>query len=149
MVDSGVPYRPTVSKPEDQNVAMSIYLVVFVIPLLAALAGVLRRGAKRPDPLVLIGAGALGALFAVLAATTHDPAVSSGDAVQGVVLAALLGAVPPYAFFLLGRALAEHRITLGLICVASAVPVTYLYVLGWIIVVGLVHCPPDAYECPI
>jgi hypothetical protein len=128
---------------------MSPYLVVLVIPFVAAVAGVLRRGARSPDRFALVGAGALGVLFAVLAATTHEMGVPSGDAVQGVVVAALLGAVPPYAFFLLGRALAERRITLGLICVVSAVPVTYLYFLGWIIVLALVHCPPDAYECPL
>jgi hypothetical protein len=29
------------------------------------------------------------------------------------------------------------------------VPLGYLYVFGWLVVLGFVHCPPDAYECPV
>jgi hypothetical protein len=35
------------------------------------------------------------------------------------------------------------------VCLAAAVPVTYFYLLGWLLVLALVHCPPDAYECPV
>jgi hypothetical protein len=126
------------------------YVVVFVIPLVAAVAGVLCRNANRPRGWALVGSGIVGVAFAILAATTHDPEVPFGDAAFGVVAAGvLLGALPPYLFFLLGRALGEHRIALGAICAVASVPVTYYYLLGWILVLAAVHCPPDAYECPI
>jgi hypothetical protein len=129
---------------------MSPYLAIFAIPVLAVVAGVLRRSAPRPDRPALAGAAIVGVAFAVLAATTHDPDVPFGDAVFGVAAAGLLlGALPPYLFFVLGRALCQHRITLGLICMAVAVPVAYYYLVGWILVLGMVHCPPDAYECPL
>ena len=126
------------------------YIVVFAIPLAAAVAGVLSRNADRPHLGALAGSGVAGIAFAILAATTHDPEVSVGDAVFGIAAAGvLLGALPPYLFFLLGRALGEHRVTLGVICAAASVPVTYYYLLGWILVLAAVHCPPEAYECPI
>ena len=129
---------------------MSPYLLVFAIPLVAAIAGVFRRGAPRPDPLAIAGAGIVGIVFAVLAAGSHDPGVPSSDAVLGLAAAGLLlGALPTYLFFALGRALGEHRIALGLVCAAVAVPVVLYYFVGWILVLGLVHCPPDAYECPL
>lgn len=110
----------------------------------------LGRNAKRPHAWALVGSGIVGIAFAILAATTHDPEVPVGDAVFGIAAAGvLLGALPPYLFFLLGRALGEPRITLGVICAAASVPVTYYYLLGWILVLAAVHCPPDAYECPI
>ena len=27
-------------------------------------------------------------------------------------------------------------------------PIGFMYFIGWIVVLGFVHCPPDAYECP-
>jgi hypothetical protein len=127
-----------------------IYLIPVAVPALAALAGVIRSDVDRPDHLALLGSGLVGIAFAVLAATTHEPGVPTGDAVAGVIAAGLvLGALPPYLFFLLGRALSEHRVTLGLICAAGTVPLAYFYLVGWILVLGMVHCPPDAYECPV
>ena len=126
------------------------YIVVFVIPLAAAVAGVLLRNAKRPPAWALVGSGIVGVAFAILAATTHEPGVPVDDAVSGIVAAGLLlGALPTYLFFLLGRVLGEHRVALGVICAVASVPVTYYYLLGWILVLSAVHCPPDAYECPI
>ena len=125
-------------------------MLVVGIPVLAAIAGALRRHATRPDPVALAGAGLVGIAFAILAATTHEPGVPLEDAVKGVAAAGLLiGALPVYGFFLLGRALANHRVTLGVLCVAGTVPLAYFYLLGWILVLALVHCPPDAYECPV
>jgi hypothetical protein len=127
-----------------------IYLLPVGIAALAALIGVIRSGADRPDPLALLPAGIAAVGFAVLAASEHDPAVAVGDAITGIVLAGvLLGAVPVYVFFVLGRALAQHRITLALVCAASVVPLFFYYVIGLLIVGELVYCPPDAYECPI
>jgi hypothetical protein len=128
----------------------AIYLIPLAIPVLAAFAGVMRSGAERPDRGALVGAGVVGIAFAILATGAHDPAVAALDAVAGVVLAGLvLGTLPVYVYFVLGRALARHRITLALICAASAVPLIYFYLVGWILVLAMVHCPPDAYECPV
>ena len=125
-------------------------MLIVAIPALASIAGVIRRDAPRPDRSVHVGAGIVGAAFAILAATTHEPGVAVDDAVLGVAAAGLVvGALPVYLFFALGRALANHRVTLALVCLAGAVPLGYFYLLGWILVLGLVHCPPDAYECPV
>lgn len=126
-----------------------VYLVPGGIAALAALLGTIRRGADRPDPVALLAAGIAAVGFAAFAAGEHVPDVSVGDAIVGVALAGvMLGAAPVYVFFAVGRALAQHRITLALICAASAVPLFYYYVLGLILALDLVHCPPDAYECP-
>ena len=131
-------------------VSWTPYMLILGIPVIAAVAGAVRRDARRPDPVVIAGAGLVGIAFAILAATTHEPGVHLDDAVKGVVAAGLLmGALPVYLFFLLGRALANHRVTLGVLCAAGTVPLAYFYVIGWILVLGLVHCPPDAYECPL
>jgi hypothetical protein len=129
---------------------MLLYLIPVAIPVLAAVAGVLRSRAGRPDPVALLGAAVAGITFAVLAAGEVDPAVAPTDAVTGVVLAALLlGVLPVYVYFVLGRALAQHRIALGLICAATAVPLVFYYlIVSVLIVLELAHCPPDAYECP-
>jgi hypothetical protein len=126
------------------------YLAVFAVPLLAAIAGVIRRDEPRPDRPALVGSGLAGIAFAVLAATTHEPGVSADDAALGIAGAGLiLGALPAYLFFALGRALAGHRVALALVWVASTVPLGSFYFVGWIVVLGMVHCPPDAYECPL
>ena len=61
----------------------------------------------------------------------------------------MLGAAPMYLYFALGRALAGRRTALGLLFAASAVPLVYYLFIGWLLVLGLVSCPPDAYECPV
>ena len=75
--------------------------------------------------------------------------MSTEDTIRGVVLAFAIGAVPTYGLFVLGRALAAHRVVLGIACTALTAPLAFVYFVGWIFVLGLVHCPPDAYECPI
>jgi hypothetical protein len=126
-----------------------VYLVPFGVAALAALVGVIRAGAKRPDPVALVVAGIAAVGFGILAAGQHDPGVALSEAIVGVAVAGLmLGALPVYLFLLLGRALARHRITLAIICAASSVPLVFYYFIGWIFVAELVYCPPDAYECP-
>ena len=49
---------------------------------------------------------------------------------------------------LFGRVLVRHLVVLGLVCGASAVPVGFYFLIGWILTLGLTHCLPDAYECP-
>jgi 4-amino-4-deoxy-L-arabinose transferase-like glycosyltransferase len=122
-----------------------ILLVLVAVPVVA---GVLRRDAQRPDWLAVAGAAVVGVGFAVLAMTTHDPDVSVGAAVTGVLLAGILGALPAYALFALGRALARRPVALSVVCVALLVPLAYLNAFGWWMVLDHVRCPPDAYECP-
>jgi hypothetical protein len=126
-----------------------VYLVPFGVPALAALIGVIRAEAKRPDPVALVAACTAAVGFGILAASQHDPDVALSEAIVGVAVAGLmLGALPVYVSLLLGRALARHRITLALICAASSVSLLFYYFIGWILVAELVYCPPDAYECP-
>ena len=127
---------------------------VLWILLLLALVGVpaavgnLRRGTPLPDWLAVGGAALVGAVFGVLAATTHQAGVSTEDTIQGVVLAVVLGALPAYTLYEVGRWLAGRRVVLAITCLVLAAPFAFVYFVGWIVVVWLVHCPPDAYECP-
>jgi len=128
-------------------------LLYFAVPIavtaLATIAGVVRMDAKLPDPFALVGPGLVGIAFAVLAATTHQSDVPTGEAVVGIAGAGLvLGALPPYIFFELGRNLAGREIALVLVCAAGSVALSLFYIIGWIVVLDVVHCPPDAYECP-
>jgi hypothetical protein len=84
------------------------------------------------------GIAALAALIGVIRTDAQRPALA------GV----MLGALPVYVFFLAGRSLAQDRIALALICAANAVALVYYYAIGFFYVLGLVHCPPDAGECP-
>lgn len=124
-------------------------LLLVALVCAPAAAGVLRRGAARPDWLAVAGAAVVGIVFAVLAITTYRTGVSTENAIKGAAVAMLLGAAPAYALFALGRALATHRVVLGIGCLALTVPLGFMYFIGWIVVLGFVHCPPDAYECPI
>ena len=124
-----------------------ILLLVALVTVPAGV-GVLRRRAPRPDWLALGGAALVGAVFGVLAATTHQAGVSTDDTIKGVALAFAVGAGPAYGLYEVGRALANHRVVLGIACAALTAPLGFVYFVGWIIVLGFVHCPPDAYECP-
>jgi hypothetical protein len=128
--------------------------VLWILLLLALVAvpaatGALRRGVARPDWLAIGGAAAVGAVFGVLAATTHVAGVSTENTIKGIALAFAVGAAPAYALYEVGRLLARRRVWLSLACLLLTAPVAFLYFIGWIIVLGFVHCPPDAYECPV
>ena len=123
-------------------------LLLVALVCVPAAVGVLRRRAARPDWLAAAGAAVVGIVFGVLAITTYRAGVSTEDAVKGAALAMLLGAAPAYALFALGRALATHRVVLGIGCLVLSAPIGFMYFIGWIVVLGFVHCPPDAYECP-
>jgi hypothetical protein len=112
-------------------------------------AGALRRKAPRPDWIAVGGAALVGAVFGVLAATAYETGVSTEDAIKGVALAIVVGAFPAYGLYEVGRALASRRVVLGFACLMLTAPLAALYFVGWIFVLALVHCPPDAYECPL
>ena len=128
----------------------TVLWILLLIALVAvpAATGALRRGVARPDRLAIGGAVAAGVVFAVLAATTHRAGVSTENAIKGIALAFLVGAAPAYALYEVGRALATHRVVLSILCLVLTVPLGFMYFIGWIVVLGFVHCPPDAYECP-
>jgi hypothetical protein len=128
----------------------TVLIMLFALPAAAAFMGAARGETRRPDMLILVPMAVAGVALGLLALTAHDPDVPVYEAVEGVALAALLlGALPVYGFFTLGRALAGRRIILVLACLGATLPVAYLYFIGWIAVLALVHCPPDAYECPV
>jgi hypothetical protein len=39
-------------------------------------------------------------------------------------------------------------VILAFACALLAAPAGFVYFIGWIVVIGFVHCPADAYECP-
>ena len=123
-------------------------LLLLALVCVPAAAGALRRSASRPDWLAVGGAVAVGIVFGVLAVTIYETGVSTEDTIKGVALGFALGAAPSYALFALGRALATRRVVLGIACALLTAPAAFVYFVGWIVVTGLVHCPPDAYECP-
>jgi hypothetical protein len=80
------------------------------------------------------------------ARASHDSEVPRGEGVAGKLAAGFaLGFLPPYLYFVLGRALAGHPVALVLIWVATAVPLVYYYGVGVLLTLELVKCPPDAY----
>ena len=128
-----------------------LYLLPLSFPLIAVVAGAISRRAERPyGAQLVVGALLASVVVGVLVATTHKHGVSVADLIAGSVGAGImLGAVPVCVFFGLGRALARHLVVLPLVCAASAVPVGYYFLIGWIFTLAVTHCPPDAYECPV
>jgi hypothetical protein len=123
-------------------------------PLLVALgacvAGVIRTDARQPDWRAVLGGAVVSLIAAAIAYSWRDPDVDGSSVFFGVLTAALmLGALPVLIYFNLGRWLAGHRIVLGLIILATAVPLYLYYFLMLVLVFEVVGCPPDAYECPI
>lgn len=124
-----------------------ILLLVALVGVPAAV-GAVRHAVPRPDWLAVGGAALVGVVFGILAGTIYETGVSTEDTIKGIALAFALGAVPAYALFALGRALATRRVVLGIACALLTAPAAFVYFVGWIVITGLVHCPPDAYECP-
>ena len=129
--------------------------MIWLAPLLgaavaAALGARLVAPAARTWRTLLVG-GAVYAVLAVLAlAGERGHGVSDGDYVKGLALAGLLfGPVPFAAYFGLGRALARWRWVLVVVFVVSLAALFYYAFFALIATLELVHCGPDAYECPI
>jgi hypothetical protein len=129
----------------------TVLWVLLLLALVGVPAGVgaLRSDAPRPDWLAIGGAVLVGIVFGVLAATTHVDGVPFSGTVKGVLLAVALGAVPAYLLYELGRLLSRRPVVLGLVCLALAAPLGFVYFIGWIVVLDYAHCTPDAYECPL
>jgi hypothetical protein len=121
-----------------------------LIGIAAAIVGARFKGRKQPV-LALVAAGAcLAAIAAVAMATEHDPDVSAAAYAEGLVVAGvLLAALPFAAYYLLGRWLGHRRVLLGFVVFLSLFPLAYYTFIVLLVGIGLVHCPPDAYECPL
>jgi hypothetical protein len=121
-----------------------------LLTLGACIAGVGRAEAFRPDWKAVLGGMVVSLAVAALVFTWRDSEVEGRTVFIGVLIGALvLGAFPVWVYFALGRALAGHRVLLAVLFVASVVPL-YLYCfLMLLLVVDVVGCPPDAYECPL
>lgn len=129
-------------------------ILYFIIPssltAAATVVGVAR--AKAPWP----GWRALGAWLALIVATgglfatAREPGVTETSWAGGIVIGStMVAALPLLIYYGLGRALAGHRIVLAVLWVASMVPLYFFLFWTGILAWGLVHCPPDAYECPV
>jgi hypothetical protein len=120
------------------------------IVLIAAALGRAARDNQRPwtGPRVLAPTMMIAAACATLAATGIDPGVSTRDAVTGVALAAILGALPVIAAYTVGYAI-RRPWAAALVLLVAAVPLFYYALFAVIWVADLVYCPPDAYECPL
>jgi len=130
------------------------WVALFLGPTLAALGacigGVRRAEAFRPDWKAVLGGLAFSLAVAGLVFTWRDAEVEGRTVFIGVLIGALvLGAFPAWVYFELGRALAERRLVLAVLFVASVAPLLFYCLLMLIFVYGLVGCPPDAYECPL
>jgi drug/metabolite transporter (DMT)-like permease len=125
------------------------WIALALFPLFCCFVGTQRKGARRLDvwliALCLLGAG----LGLALAVGSHDSNVETNQYVSGIVVGIIGGAIPPLAYYALGRALRAHPVWLTVTLVGSAVPLFYYVLFLALWVVGLAHCPPDAYECPL
>jgi hypothetical protein len=124
--------------------------VPLLVALSACVAGVRRSEAFRPDWKAILCGLAFSLAVAALVFTWRDSEVEGRTVFIGVLIGALsLGAFPAWVYFALGRALAIRRVLLGVLFVASLVPLFVYCVLMLLLVYDLVGCPPDAYECPL
>jgi drug/metabolite transporter (DMT)-like permease len=128
---------------------VGIAVATLVCALVFTLAGVHAREAvliRRGAPMAAV---LLAIVLTVFTARSHDPGVSTNDYVVGLALTFALTGLAAMGYYALGRGLARHPIALTL---AFLVTVPMLFVAGFIsliVIVDLVHCPPDAYECPL
>jgi hypothetical protein len=127
-----------------------LWLTPFPIALAATVAGAARAEREWPDwPAVLTVLGATVAVM-VLLATEKDSEISMKTVIAGSAFGALLIAtIPLLIYYGLGRALTRHRIWLALVWVATVVPLGYWLIVAFLLSLDIVHCPPDAYECPV
>ena len=121
----------------------------FLVALGACIAGVIRADAFRPDWKVVLGGMVVSLAVAALVFTWRDAEVEGRTVFIGVLIGALvLGAFPVWVYFALGRALAGHPVVLAVLFVASIAPLYFYCLAMLLLVVDVVGCPPDAYECP-
>jgi hypothetical protein len=124
---------------------------VLLIPAAAA-AGACLVGAsgRLSQRQALAGALAASLVTALLLTTSHDGGVSTGDYVEGITLGGfLIAGLPLLTYYAIGNRLSKNRVALGVVWLAGLAPLYFYLFFVWIWAVGLVHCPPGAYECPL
>jgi hypothetical protein len=96
--------------------------------------------------------GALAAIVGVVVilVQARESGVETDEFVKGLILGGAALALLPYvAYYSLGRVLGRHRVVLGFVWLASLAPLYYYSFVAFLWALDLVHCPPDAYECPL
>jgi hypothetical protein len=127
-----------------------IVLVPLTVVVAACLAGVARADRDLPDWRALLCTLAVTVAAGVLISTWRDPEVDGDTFAVGVLIGSvLLGGAPVLAYYRLGRALAGHRIVLTVLFLLSLAPLGFYLFMVLLFTLGAVHCPPDAYECPL
>ena len=128
--------------------------LLIVAPVGVALIAVVLGRAARDDAQrwasarLLVFAAVVAAAAAGVAATQIDPTVPGGDVVQGLLLAAALGAFAVAAFYSAGY-LVRRSWLLAIVLVAAVAPYFLFLFFSLLYVMDLVDCGPDAYECPL
>ena len=116
----------------------------------ALAAGLLTSRQRRLNRYAVLGGLAWALLLVIVVNGDHDPEVSAGGYIRGLLFAAGLMALLPWAlYYALARAMVKYPIALALLWAASIVPLYYFQFLAFLLALDGVACPPDAYECPL
>src|SRR5689334_16254436 len=123
-----------------------LWLMGMVMAALSTAAGQAEQGRRfwtvRLGAL-LVPTLAVAVAFAV---NQHEPDVPTAGYVSGLLYGVVLAGLPVLAFYALGRAARGWIATV--VCVALMVPLGAYLAFTMFVIVDLVHCAPDAYECP-
>ena len=112
--------------------------------------GMLERDRERFGPLGMLAVGVLTVLVVVWLAASHEPDVPDSEFAQGLVLGTVgIGFLPAVGYYALGRGLGERRVVLAVIWLGTQVPLAFYLFAALVITLGMTHCGPDAYECPL
>lgn len=129
----------------------AVWLGPIAAAAMAALGGARVLAPEAPAWRVLVlGCSVTAAIAVAVFAQERGSGVPDRDFVEGLLLAALLfGVVPWAAYFGLGRALAQRRRLLAILFVLSLVALVVYVFMALVATLALVSCGPDAYECPL
>jgi drug/metabolite transporter (DMT)-like permease len=128
------------------------YLVqgALVLAIPAVLVAYVGRSTERATGLHWFALAMLVGGAMVAAAQDRATGVEVLPYLEGIVIAGGGVAIGLVSFYWLGKAMRRQPgVILVVATVAVSVPFALLTALALLEVVGLVHCPPDAYECPI
>jgi hypothetical protein len=128
--------------------------LLVAVPGLAGLAGcvagVRHSGREWRNPVFAAGMLVPALIMGVIVASTHAKGVHTDRYLEGVLVGAMLvGAAPFAAYYWLGRVLSRRPVVVGVLWLATLAPLYYLEFFAYIIAIGLAHCPPGSYECPV
>jgi hypothetical protein len=126
----------------------ALILAPGLVALICCAVGASRREAPILDPAVIVIAGLGVALGLAYAINGHSTGVSTADYALGLVLSSLLFTLPSVGCYALGRRVDRPAIFWPIFVLSLAALYVYLFI-GLLWTADLVHCPPDAYECPL